>query len=107
MSTYTQLYNSHCKTIILATGEMMLNKCPEQHSCGTVHGLWTPEEMPKAIGIKTTIIAYTASNINCKHGWKKVDVIRCSWDTSHDFIYKYIGGNELECSHAFCGMNST
>ena len=91
-----------------------MNKCPKVFSCGTSVGMWTDEDMPKDIGVSTSITAYGSISHDysnrCKTWTIQAEVMRCSL-IDHDFIYRYI--NNLNryntrypdsCEFAFCGM---
>ena len=89
-----------------AAGNQMLNTCPKPESCGTKYPLWTDDIMPKEIGMEMTVDTYEPRKNNCKQYKFKVRVMRCSWDTNHDLIYKqtnFVGGY---CFRGFCGMTS-
>ena len=88
-------------------GTHMLDHCPKPGSCGTSIPYWTDEEVPKAIGVEATINVYGVGGLifnDCKFSIRQVKVMRCSWDTSHDFIYKQTTNRTLSCDRAFCGM---
>ena len=84
-------------------GNMMLDSCPPPNSCGTRGGLWTNEEMPSTVGVAAARQAFGSWESNCKTFYFPILVIRCSYDTPYDFIYKLnvpIGF----CPYSFCGM---
>ena len=85
-------------------GNEMLNSCPKENSCGTAIPFWSDERMPKALAREATVTVYGASGDNCKKYVREVKVIRCSWDTSHDLIYKQTAKLDTDCKEAFCGM---
>ena len=84
----------------------MLNSCPAYKSCGARYPIWTKDAMPTEVGVKTVIYAQEVHPYECEHNSIKMHVMRCSWNTSHDFIYKYIPNDyyEYSCDRAFCGM---
>ena len=87
----------------------MLNSCPPPRSCGTGNPIWSDGELPKIIGVNTTVNAYLVyhDSSNCKIWTRPLHVMRCSWDTSYDVIYKYGSNDSYDssiCSIAFCGM---
>ena len=85
----------------------MLNSCPRGYSCGAVNPFWSDGELPKIIGVNTTVNVYLSDIRTCKFWTKPLHVIRCSWDTSYDVIYKY-GSDDYDdsypCLIGFCGM---
>ena len=85
-------------------GNMMLNSCPLSKSCGTYGGMWTDEEMPSVVGESIEISVFASYNGNCKYKTKSIQVMRCSYGTSYDFIYQYID-SYTACSYSFCGMS--
>ena len=87
-------------------GNMMLNSCPPSTSCGTHAAMWTDGEMPSAVGESVEVSAFGSYSGNCKYGTRSVLVMRCSYDTDYDFIYRY---NEYatSCSYSFCGMSQS
>ena len=63
--------------------------------------------MPKAIGVTSVIDASGMEAGDCNAHAIELEVIRCSWDTSHDLIYKWImpeTGVSKHCDSTFCGM---
>ena len=83
----------------------MLNSCPKYRSCGAIYPLWSDDEMPDEIGKITVAYAYEVKFSNCRTWIRAMQVMRCSWNTDHDLIYKYIGADiNDQCSSAFCGM---
>ena len=92
----------------------MLNKCPEEGSCGAYSPFWTDDKMPCAPGRihNITVYGYLPNFINglldrfngCRYYKKKAQVMRCSWDTEYDFVYRYDDEYEDRCVLAFCGM---
>ena len=86
-----------------AAGTHMLDSCPKWKSCGTRYPYWTDERMPKAIGIESTVQVYGVRADDCKRVTKIIKVMRCSWDTSHDLIYKQTDDLNGTCDSAFCG----
>ena len=87
-----------------AGGNKMLDSCPKWFSCGGRYPYWTDYDMPKDIGLPTTITAYGVVGRSCKHVNRKMEVMRCSWRTKHDLIYRYTDVYYIACSNAFCGM---
>lgn len=85
-------------------GTRMLNTCPKYQSCGARWPLWTDEPMPTVVGVRSKIIVYGSSETNCRRKTYTVEVMRCSWDTDHDLIYKQITNSGAGCQTAFCGM---
>ena len=86
-----------------AAGTHMLDSCPKRRSCGTRYSYWTDEKLPKDIGAESTINVYGVYKHNCKWFKETVKVMRCSWDTSHDLIYRQILNKNESCTSAFCG----
>ena len=61
--------------------------------------------MPKALTVEAEVDVYGSSGDNCKSFTRKLSVIRCTWDTSHDFIYRKVGDYDTAgYQTAFCGM---
>ena len=101
---------------VYTTGTRLLTTCPPLYSCGTASPYWSDDVPPTAVGVPATITAHTsfASKHHSKHKSKqynrKLQVMRCSLSTPHDFIYKYIPsgvGRDVyrdTCWYAFCGM---
>ena len=87
-----------------AAGTHMLDSCPKWLSCGTVYPYWTDERMPTIVGVEATVLVYGTSRSNCKGYTNKVQVMRCSWDSPNDLIYKYNSRYTGKCATAFCGM---
>ena len=83
----------------------MLDKCPEYHSCGTGYPYWTDETPPQAVGVTANISSYAVKGDDCKDYGIPLQVMRCSWTSDHDLIYKYVGFYSSFCLDAFCGMN--
>ena len=95
---------------VLLAGNMMLNTCPRFEGCGTRYPMWTDDAMPTTVGKSSRITAYAVgSNNDCRHKYlmRPMDVIRCSWNNNHDFIYRN-AGNILsrDCLFGFCGMTA-
>ena len=88
-----------------AAGTHMLDSCPKWKSCGTLTPFWTDERMPKAIGVETMVEVYGVREDNCRYYTKNIKVIRCTWDTSYDFIYKKTDDALTNCNQAFCSMS--
>lgn len=87
-------------------GNKMLNSCPRTKSCGTDIPLWTDDPMPDRVGVTSFITAYGVSRGgNCRWSTKIIKVMRCSYDTDYDFIYKPPESSlEGYCYTGFCGM---
>ena len=114
-------------TFFEIAGNMISNKCPRYESCGTKEPYWTDEEHPKEVGEAKNITAYMsissrssakhAELVRCKYASqfynRTVQVVRCSWETNFDFVYRYIPREfdfdfyEDFCSRAFCSMTGT
>ena len=87
-------------------GNMMLNYCPPSASCGTHVGMWTDEEMPSVVG-EIKEVAVSGSYVgNCNFHSGSILVMRCSQDTSFDFIYQF-NDDYTGCSYGFCGMTQS
>ena len=86
-----------------AAGNRMLNSCVKEFSCGTANAIWTDEAMPKTLGKVYEVNAY-GSFYGCKALTEKIKVMRCSWDTPHDLIYKQMTNFKASCDYGFCGM---
>ena len=86
-----------------AAGTHMLDSCPKRNSCGTFYPYWTDERMPSQIGVEATVKVYGVNDGNCKKYSLSVEVMRCSWNTPHDLIYKHTNYQYI-CGSAFCGM---
>ena len=84
-------------------GNRMYNMCPERYSCGTAVPFWTDEKMPQVVGVESEVSVYGHYTL-CKGITVYVKVMRCSWDTPHDLIYKQTRNFIGSCSFAFCGM---
>ena len=87
-----------------AAGNMMLNSCPPSKSCGTNGGMWTDEGMPSVVRKSIEVSAFASYGDNCKYGFRSILVMRCSYDTDHDFIYQY-NEDTTSCFYSFCGMS--
>ena len=85
-------------------GNMMLNSCPPSNSCGTHAGMWTDAAMPSAVGESIVISVHGSYSNNCKYRTLSILVMRCSYDTSYDFIYQY-NEDTTSCFYSFCGMS--
>ena len=96
-------YSSHWFRFSGGAGTHLLDSCPKSFSCGTIYPMWTDERMPTQIGVEATLYAYAAT-YNCKHFSYSIKVIRCSWNTPHDLIYKQTENYTVNCNEAFCGM---
>ena len=88
-----------------AAGDKMLNTCPKWLSCGAYYPIWTDEKMPQVVGVESRVPVYGVFRVDCKRYTYQVKVIRCSWDTPHDLIYKQTKDYSLNCNDAFCGMS--
>lgn len=94
----------------------MLNTCPALKSCGGIDGYWTDEPMPRKAGVLETVWVYGShGDDDCKNHKEVLEVIRCSWRTDYDFVYRFSpsnanynitpSGNPSEsCPDVFCGM---
>lgn len=88
-----------------AAGSQMLSSCPEVNSCGTNFPLWTDATMPQKVGVSKSITAYSVQeNGYCQEWTVRTLVMRCSWDTDHDFIYRPAIKLNRSCREAYCGM---
>ena len=97
--------NSRWFRFSAAAGRRMSNTCPKAKSCGTFHPLWTDEPGPSVVGVEATVNVYLVNMIGqCKAFSRRVKVMRCSWDMSHDLIYKQTTNLNTSCYEAFCGM---
>lgn len=85
-------------------GNRMLDSCPKWFSCGGRYPYWTDDLMPKAVGEITEVSIYGVVGNDCKHVTQAMEVVRCSWDSPHDFVYRYVGKYYQSCSNSFCGM---
>ena len=90
-------------------GNKMLDSCAPIYSCGSLYPLWTDDEMPQDIGVETTVRAYRTSSSPCEYNYYQysgsLHVVRCSWDTKHDLVYKFVPSSySSTCYYAFCGM---
>ncbi|XP_067939991.1 uncharacterized protein [Watersipora subatra] len=86
-------------------GDLMRNYTAPTRSCGTYIPFWTLYPLPSAIGKPEEIEVYGAYN-HPKSVIEKALVMRCSWDTNYDVIYKYTGNAFDPCLYAFCGMKA-
>ena len=94
----------------------MLNRCPQFKSCGAVLPFWTDDRPPDAIGQAHNITLYGSTQFHqssfqveyvnyCKEAQRKAKVMRCSWLTKYDLIYKYTDDYQKDdCAQTFCGM---
>ena len=87
----------------------MLDSCVPRWSCGTYYSMWTNDKMPEDIGVEKTVHAYYTSGSPCEYNYNTVrgtlQVMRCSWNTRHDLVYKFIPKSYSNtCQFAFCGM---
>ena len=87
-----------------AGGTHMLDSCPKWLSCGAAVSYWTNHTASKTIGVETTVKAYGISGTNCTTYTEEIKVIRCSWDTDFDLIYKQSKSTPFTCVQGFCGM---
>ena len=86
-----------------AAGNMILDTCPPDYSCGTLAGLWTDDVMPSAVGVKKNISVYASWQNNCRQYIRTAAVIRCSAQIPNDFVYQYTDLSTA-CYLSFCGM---
>ena len=86
-----------------AAGNMMLDTCPPDYSCGTDGGMWSDSVMPSDVGVISNITAYISWASNCQQFTTAVYTMRCSTSIPNDFIYKYTDSFE-SCYFSFCGM---
>ena len=90
------------------SGNRILNTCPQYKSCGTRYAYWTDEPMPQEIGVVATVTLHSTDSYyvsSCKYHNTKILVMRCSWKTPYDFIYKLAKTyTQDSCSAAICGM---
>ena len=88
----------------------LLNKCVKRYSCGGQDPYWTDAKMPDKVGEIKRVNVYGSHSsdgvFNCTVHSKPLQVMRCSWDTNHDFIYKFIGYYYTFCNDTFCGMKA-
>ena len=97
----------------------MLNRCPDIKSCGAILPFWTDGRPPTVLGQAQNITFYgnillkrrvgTSSQLERVDGCREVrrqgKVMRCSWLTEYDLIYKYAEEYQNEeCAQTFCGM---
>lgn len=82
----------------------MQHICPKWKSCGTQNPYWTDEDMPLDVGKIHVISVYGVYKENCKAFTRKALVMRCSWDTDYDLIYKKTDNLVGKCMEAFCGV---
>ena len=85
-----------------AAGNKTLDSCPGLTSCGTYYPYWTDGTMPTVVGVETTVTAYGVYKTDCRNIQMQVKVMRCSWDTPHDLIYKQTSNYTGTCHEAFC-----
>ncbi|XP_067930313.1 uncharacterized protein [Watersipora subatra] len=88
-----------------AAGNRLLDTCPPWKTCGTNYPIWSDAELPTQVGVASTIFVYVREQYDCRDQAKKALVIRCSWDTDNDLIYKYDSTKYSTCSIGFCGMH--
>ena len=82
----------------------MLDRCIALFNCGTLFPMWTEDAMPSDVGRKHKITAYITRVYDCRFEGRKLEVMRCSWNTYHDLIYKYVDKHLDKCAEAFCGV---
>lgn len=92
-------------------GNSMLSTCPPLYSCGSYQPYWTDDYMPTEIGVPTQIQVYKVRKNNCRSFPRPVMVMRCSWNTNYDLVYKDIysstsNGHHNPCSSTFCSMSA-
>lgn len=85
-------------------GKQLQDECPKERGCST-HPLWSDDRVTKAILYEAPINAYIPNGDECRFKTIPLHVIRCSWDTSYDIIYRYVGPHQTACATAFCGMD--
>ena len=85
-------------------GNRMMNTCPKHEGCGKNTPYWTDDEMPDEVGVAKDITIYGVTKDSCKELPEKAEVIRCSQNTKHDFVYRYKGDKRKRCFEAVCGM---
>ena len=85
-------------------GNMMLDSCPPSYSCGAQSGLWTNETMPTAVGEAMETHVFGSWADGCKSYKYSILVMRCSYDTLYDYIYK-LNVSSSSCYLSFCGMS--
>ena len=98
-----------------AAGRKLLDKCPQQTTCGSTTSYWTNDVMPQMVGKKKEVRAHGAvlmrkkilflprNSINCEYHNIPLLVMRCSM-APDDFIYKLTSYKSAPCSRVFCGM---
>ena len=90
-----------------ASANQILDQCPKGYQSKKNVVYWTDDWMPKLIEIEAEVEVYGSSGDNCKSFTRKLSVIRCSWDASHDFIYRKASDyNTAGYQTAFCGMKN-
>ena len=104
--------------VLNVLGNQILNRCPELFSCGSLLPFWTDDRPPATLGQVHNITFYGSTLIyrrvgylnievvnGCKEVRRKGKVMRCSWSTEYDLIYKYAEEyHDVECVQTFCGM---
>ncbi|XP_067952069.1 uncharacterized protein [Watersipora subatra] len=89
-------------------GNRLLNTCPPLRSCGGFYSFWTDSKMPQQVGAVSPIFVYSRHaeepEGDCKEIAIDAVVVRCSWDTDHDYIYNIIGKKYEQCVATLCGM---
>ena len=88
-----------------AAGNMMLDRCPKENSCGASVAMWTDWTMPQEVGVVARVNAHGLRGDNCKYLTEMIRVMRCSYDKPNDFIYKLTSPRSANCEIAFCGMS--
>ena len=86
----------------------MYNQCRQSfRSCGSWVGLSTDAVAPDEIGQVQNISFYIMNDVyECPLLPPGGQIMRCSWATKYDVIYRYSGYTYFDnCDMAFCGMN--
>lgn len=86
-----------------AAGSRILDYCPRWFSCGTMKPLWSDEPMPGVVGVSERVKVFAVERGFCKQETHTMEVMRCSYDTPHDFIYRQDSNYPGGCAYAFCG----
>ena len=91
---------------VQGAGNKLLDSCVLNNSCGTYIPLWSNATMPSTVGNATSIQVYGHYTLGCMHFRLNASVMRCSWDSSNDFIYRYDDSAGKGLLAGFCGMNA-
>ena len=62
-------------------GNRMLDRCIALFNCGTLFPMWTEDAMPSKVAQKHNITAYITRVYDCRFEGRKLEVMRCSWNT--------------------------